>query len=772
MTLVYCTSMDIYGTGATSTVGDVGYSFTTDDWTVAGDLIANNPTFLNVSGPWDGIGGWSINTCPWGQRRGDYAFTGNAQLVRAQTSGFTNENSGNEIPLFAIPGNSEFVRIIHFAFSCDVLPLDSARMGRIMAFQNGAGVLRGFLMVNPTGRLEIYDGANTDVGTSSFFSLPTLLATSNAPVIVPETWLSLSIVLTANGSNGNVDIQIYNGEIIPANLVMDVTGAVFSNTGEIDGLGLLPPSFGHSDSIPDNQTKYMRDLVIFNTAGTENNSAPGQVFVAAQEIRAEDAGGGWSAESRTSISDGVLDLQTANTALRIGDNANLELGSGDFTLEGRWRFHSLPIGSTEMSMASKWWTTSNQRSWRLYYDAADSNMKFDISTDGTSGTAVTLWTYPFTPDVDKYYHYAVTRESGQLRVFVNGTQLGVDIADANIYFNGTASVGIGGDFDSTTLSASTAFDGFVDEVRLTVGLTRYTTDFTPATVPFGRDAIDDPNFANVELLLGFDNGALADESSNSFTLVPGAGVAVAIPDDGLNSFEVLNRRPAIDDTYIEARTTFATTILTLTGLPLNTETVTLASRTYTWVTALSAGPTVPDEILIGADIAACLSNILEAVNGGVGVGTVYSIGTGTNLDVFASALPSPQGLFTATAIGDTGNTTVSTTTLTNGSFPDVTFSGGEDIPGFSQFAMERLPVDVTGVLGLQVTARGYKSDAGDANLRFDLVGPAAGVAVGTALTTDLNAAWLRQVHEIDPDTASGITPSTITGGRIRVTRTV
>jgi len=42
MTLVYCSSMDIYGTGATSISGRT-YLFNTDDWTVPGDLVSNNP---------------------------------------------------------------------------------------------------------------------------------------------------------------------------------------------------------------------------------------------------------------------------------------------------------------------------------------------------------------------------------------------------------------------------------------------------------------------------------------------------------------------------------------------------------------------------------------------------------------------------------------------------------------------------------------------------------------------------------------------------------
>ena len=769
MTLTYCSSMDIYGTGATSLSGRT-YNFTTDDWTIAGDLISNSPAFGPEAGPWNFYGGWYIDTCPWGQRRGDYAFRGTAQMTRGPTSGFTMTNSGNEIPLFPIPGAGQDVRIIHFAFSISSLPGDPGRQGRIMSFHNGSGTLRGQLMVNPTGRLEIYNGGRTDVLTSSI-NLPTLLATTSAPVIVPETWVSLNVKITSNGVDGNVDLQVYVGEIIAANLVLDLTAVAFSSDGTIDGLGLLGPSFAAFGMTSDSSTKYMRDLVVCDTSGTENNDLLGQVFVGAQEVRGEDLGGGWSAEARTNISDGVLNMQDANTGLRVGDNANLELGTGDFAIEGFWRFHSLPIGTEEMVLASKWAGDTNQRSWKLYYDADPGEIKFDISTDGSAVT--TVWSYPFTPDLDKYYHFAVDRETDVIRVFVNGTQFGVDIADTNTYFDGTASFGLGAEYTgANALVTATAFDGFVDEFRLTVGSSRYNADFTPTTVPFGRDGIDDTDFANVELLMGFDNGALVDESSNAFTLVPGAGVAVNTPLDGDNSFQVLNRRPSWDDTYIEARNTFATTILTLTGLPLDTETVTLGSQTYTWVTALSAGPTVAYEVLIGADEAECISNILEAVNGGTGLGTVYSAGTVANLDVFASTLPSPQVSFTATAIGVAGNSVASTETLTNGSFPDTTFAGGEDIPAYSQFAMERLPVDVTSILGLQITARGYKSDAGDANLRFDLVGPSAGVGTGAALSTDLSPSWLRQIFEIDPDTAATITPSTITGGRIRVTRTV
>jgi hypothetical protein len=778
MALLYCTSFDIYGTAIVTPFAnsdsDKGWDFGNDvnGWSLLGDSIQASPA-LETSNNTEPLGDYGIGTCPWGQRRGDYAlFRDKTNLYRDSLGGTAYTMTGGEMPRLVIPGASQHERIIHVAFSMDSLPAVDSHQGMILCFQNSFGEILMWLGVNPSGRLVAYDGDFTvGIGGDSFFT-PTVTAISSTPVITAETWVSLNIKLTTNGVNDLVDLQIYAGDIIASALVMDATAIAGSGgiSPECDIIGLLPPAFSRASSDPepiDTTTMYMRDLVICDNTGTYNNDHLGQVFVAAQEMRAEDPGGGWDAETRSNISDGVLNMQDANTGLRVPDNALLEVGSGDYTFEGFWRAHSLPIGTSEMTFASKWYASLNQRSWRLYWDADGDELKFDISVDGTA--IVNLFAYPWTPDLDKYYHIAVSRDTAVTRIFVNGTQLGVDITDANVYDDNTGQIGIGGDFNSTTIVAATAFDGFVDEIRFTVGLSRYSTDFTPTAVPFGRDVGGDANIANVELLLGFDGGAIIDESSNIFTVTAGAGVTADLPDDDDNSFQVLNRRPAWDDTYIEARNTFATSILTLTGQPLNDETTVLGARTYTWKTTLTGAA---DEILIGADVAAALSNIIDAVNAGAGVGITYGTGTVANIDIFASVLPEPQGLFTATAIGTAGNSEATTETLTNGSFNGATCLGGEDIPAPSDFAMERLPVDVTGVLGMQVTARGFKSDAGSAQLRFDLVGPGAAVDLGGALGTDLNPAWLRQVFEEDPDTSATITPSTITGGRVRVTRTV
>ena len=781
MALIFTSSFDQYGTGVAPAydngTSDRGWDFGTEnggdnDWTILGDTWAAEP-ITATSTSIETAGDYGIGTPSWGARQGEYAFYADSVNVQRDVGGGTTYTvQGTECLRSAIPGSSQHVRIINCAFSMSDLPAVANNHGMIFSFQTSAGEPRGYLGVNPSGRLVLYDGGPwTSNNTGDVNASPTVLAISGSPVISAETWQSLSIKITTNGSDDNADVEVYAGSIVPANLVIDVSGVAFTagSTPQIDVLGLLPASMAGTNSSTDTRdttTRWLRDLIICDDTGSYNNDVLGQVFVAAQEMRSPDSGGGWEANPRQRWGDGVLNM-LEGTGVRVGDNVAFEFGSGDFTIETEFRFDALPTGTDTAVILSKWEADTNNREWKLEWDSSADELVFVISTDGTAETEIHR--YPFVPDVNKWYHVAVSRDSSTTRVFINGVQQGVDLSDSNTYHAGPGVLGIGSEWnDSNSLVTASTFTGFMDEIRITKGVARYTADFTPPSDVHGRTVGEDSDFASVSLLIGCDGGVLDDDSSNDFTVTAGSGITADQPDDSSNIYDVLNRRPAWDDTNIEARNTFASSILTLTGQPLDTETVVLGSTTYTFQSSLVDSA---NNVQIGADTEESLSNLIAAVNAGDGAGTAYGTGTVANTAVFASALPDPQALFTATSIGTAGNSVATTETLTNGSFPDTTMAGGEDVPDPSDFAMERLPVDVTGVLGLQVTARAFKSDAGDADIRFDLKGPAGAVDTGSAASVDLNASWQRQIFEEDPDTSSTITPSTITGGRVRVTRT-
>lgn len=77
------------------------------------------------------------------------------------------------------------------------------------------------------------------------------------------------------------------------------------------------------------------------------------------------------------------------------------------------------------------------------------------------------------PDV--WYHIAISRTGNVAKFFINGVQQGANITS---FGSGSRAMYLGGDNTGYTSSC------FLDDVRLTVGVSRYTSNFTPPTDPF------------------------------------------------------------------------------------------------------------------------------------------------------------------------------------------------------------------------------------------------------------------------------------------------
>lgn len=89
-------------------------------------------------------------------------------------------------------------------------------------------------------------------------------------------------------------------------------------------------------------------------------------------------------------------------------------------------------------------------------------------------------------------HIAISRDGTSTRAFVNGVQVGSTYTDSNSYPERAVKIG-------ADPNASFAFTGYIDEVRITKGNSRYTGTFTPATSAFVSDDA-------TKLLLHFDSG--------------------------------------------------------------------------------------------------------------------------------------------------------------------------------------------------------------------------------------------------------------------------
>lgn len=119
----------------------------------------------------------------------------------------------------------------------------------------------------------------------------------------------------------------------------------------------------------------------------------------------------------------------------------------------------------------------------------------------------------------------------------------------------------------------------------------------------------------------------------------------------------------------------ATGTLTLGANAANGDNVVLGTTTYTF-----ADPFVDaaNNVAVGSTIADTISNLIAAIMGGAGEGTVYGTGTVANAEATVAAGAGDTIVATAITPGLVGNTIVSTTTIASSAWTGATLAGGVD----------------------------------------------------------------------------------------------
>ena len=151
--------------------------------------------------------------------------------------------------------------------------------------------------------------------------------------------------------------------------------------------------------------------------------------------------------------------------LSLPDSDDWTWGTGDFTVDGFVRFAGT---ITQHSFLAE---SGGGSSPRMYYAFAAENA-WTIKLGSTSHA----FADPLV--INTWYHIAVTRESGTVRVFRDGTQKGSNQTN-------TASVNPPG-LRIGESNGGLPFNGWIDEMRITKGEALWTSNFTPPTLYITR----------------------------------------------------------------------------------------------------------------------------------------------------------------------------------------------------------------------------------------------------------------------------------------------
>jgi hypothetical protein len=343
------------------------------------------------------------------------------------------------------------------------------------------------------GVLNLYATAGTNSGLNFWINSSGVLnqdngvtGTTGAGTVLINTWTHIAAVRTSSAT------QLYvNGVAVGATISQAPNAAGFayigrmsstpqyftgyiSNVRVVKGTAITPIAGGPTSpltavsgtSLLTCKSNRFIDNSTANTGGTPFNITtagtpaikPVQPFAASNIVKlgsmSFDGTGDW------------LPAQIANT--------HMALGTSDFTIE-MWIYPTISgnLGFLNISPTAGGFSTSSTNTIALsaYYGNFNGYIGNNGSLTASSGRIIT----------NAWNHFAVVRSSGVSKVYINGvleTTIGTAGSIADTY-NYTATYMVVGGYYST----SYPWQGYIADLRITKGVARYTTAFTPTTTP-------------------------------------------------------------------------------------------------------------------------------------------------------------------------------------------------------------------------------------------------------------------------------------------------
>jgi len=217
------------------------------------------------------------------------------------------------------------------------------------------------------------------------------------------------------------------------------------------------------------------------------------------------------------ISEGSMLFNGTSDYLTVASDPILAFDTGDYTVEFWVYFTVTPAGIECL------YTTLTNNFFFQYNPGAGFQT-------GVGGVAVTC-TFPFTVDINTWYHVAVTRSSSTTQCWVNGTQIGTSQTDATSYGETGAQVG--------SFGGGQLFAGYMSNIRIVKGIAVYTTDFTPPTSNLTATQVANQNGLPSAAIFGTETSLLLNTPNNVLNIFDSSSYRLQVTSPG-NPTSVIN----------------------------------------------------------------------------------------------------------------------------------------------------------------------------------------------------------------------------------------
>lgn len=234
-----------------------------------------------------------------------------------------------------------------------------------------------------------------------------------------------------------------------------------------------PPAAPFSNSVPDGKDVfYDRVALLLPMNGPDGSTTFSDV--SASPKAATVSGNAQLSTAQAKFGGSSAAFDGSGDFVQFGAPTDFHIANLDFTIEG-WLYMTLDATRQKTILATRAIIGTNQ-GYELFVTSANAirfsaylNDAFPIDILSTNGAIpANVWT-----------HFAVSRDGPNTRLFVNGVQVGIDST------SGAIGQGVALYLARlTTLNTTTDWPGYLDDIRITLGVGRYNANFTPPAKAF------------------------------------------------------------------------------------------------------------------------------------------------------------------------------------------------------------------------------------------------------------------------------------------------
>lgn len=320
----------------------------------------------------------------------------------------------------------------------------------IISFNNGAGPGIN-IWSNSSGQLSVDDG---NTGQAAF----------TTTTFKANQWNHLAVVRNSTTTTGYI-----NGVVAGSNSFTPSTTSAFS-IGRFNG-----GSFQYSNGYISN-VRVVNGTAIYTSAftpptapvvATSNtsllcNMTNAAIYDNAMMSDQETVGNAMVSTSVKKFGNASMYFDGTGDGLQVVGSPNTAFGTGDFTVEF-WIYLNASTGSfkkfVELGTSGACFTIETQSTTNVL---TITDLNTTVFVTSSSALSLTTWT-----------HVAATRSGTTLRLFQNGTQVGSATNSTNFANSGNVYIG--------QSNSGQAINAYMDDLRITKGVARYTANFTPPT---------------------------------------------------------------------------------------------------------------------------------------------------------------------------------------------------------------------------------------------------------------------------------------------------